>query len=397
MTGLFTVLRQRVDRNAKRAVEVYTNELADFRAAAAKPTVRAGMLDFAVLLRRREAELAADGAPFEATDLASLTAFGAERGAQGVSLADQRGVLLLHSMLTLREIQEVAAPNQLDHLMAMLAWLPTNGLAAQQAYTRGYLAGQKKCLPVVNRFAELAKALLEDSVLAADLAESLELRLAQRHLVLVMRVLGMPFAAGDGRRDQVVDLLLRRERVPMAWYEPDELVAVLPADDPNGGTNGGTNGGEQLEHRALTLAREFAELVDRPCSTGAAQGPTGALGETLTLARRVNRVSPPETVPSHIPTLRDVFVELGVTELPQVDEWLRDLARRLAAGPDLVRTLDAFYRHDMNRLNTAGELRIHPRTLDYRLHRVRELVGLEPASTRGVRTLSAAVARLRAG
>jgi hypothetical protein len=389
VTGLFTVLRQRVDRNARRAVEVYTNELTDFRTAAAKPTVRAGMLDFAVLLRRREAELAADGAPFEATDLASLTAFGAQRGAQGVSLADQRGVLLLHSMLTLREIQEVAGPHEIDHLMHMLGWLPTNGLVAQQAYTRGFLAGQKKCLPVVNRFAELAKALLEDSALTPDLAEALDLRLAQRHLVLVLRVLGVPFGVGDNRRDQVVDLLLRRERAPMTWHEPDELVVVLPADD--------TNGAEQLDQRALGLAREFAELVERPCSTGAAPGPVGALAETLALARRINRVSAAEAVPSHVPTMRDVFVELGVTELPQVDEWLQDLARRLAAGPDLVRTLDAFYRHDMNRLNTAGELRIHPRTLDYRLHRVRELVGLEPASTRGVRTLSAAVARLRAG
>jgi sugar diacid utilization regulator len=51
----------------------------------------------------------------------------------------------------------------------------------------------------------------------------------------------------------------------------------------------------------------------------------------------------------------------------------------------------------MNRLNTAGTLRIHPRTLDYRFRRVRALVGMAPGSLQGVRVLSAVVARVLAG
>jgi DNA-binding PucR family transcriptional regulator len=62
-----------------------------------------------------------------------------------------------------------------------------------------------------------------------------------------------------------------------------------------------------------------------------------------------------------------------------------------------VTTLDAYYRSDMNRLLTAASLHIHPRTLDYRLRRVRELTGIEPGSTHGVRVLSTAVARMLAG
>jgi sugar diacid utilization regulator len=42
-------------------------------------------------------------------------------------------------------------------------------------------------------------------------------------------------------------------------------------------------------------------------------------------------------------------------------------------------------------------LRIHPRSLDYRLQRAGELTGLDPASTHGIRILSAVVSRVLAG
>ncbi|MCZ7373415.1 helix-turn-helix domain-containing protein [Micromonospora sp. WMMC250] len=46
----------------------------------------------------------------------------------------------------------------------------------------------------------------------------------------------------------------------------------------------------------------------------------------------------------------------------------------------------------MLRPATARAPGVHARTLDYRLRRVHELIGLRPASTRGVRILTAAVA-----
>jgi hypothetical protein len=383
MGGLFALLQNRVDRNAQRAVDVYTAELPDFRAMATRTPVRSAMLDFAVLLRRREAELAEDGAPFLPEDLAVLSAFGAERGRQGVSLTSQRQVMVLHSKLTLREIQEAVGPSEVDHLMRMLEWLPPNGLAAQGAYTRGYLLGQRSYLPLVSRVRQLAGALLTDDVVAADLAEFLDLRVSDDYLVLSVRVAGPP--PDDEERDKILHALLQHTRVPMTWDKADEFVALLP-----------DGAGEQAEPRALTLAGQVAEMVELPCSTGVAAAKFGALADAAALAGRVCKVSPPQATPSHLSTMQDVFVELGVMELPQVDEWLIGLAQHLSTGPDLVRTLDVFYQHDMNRLNTARELRIHPRTLDYRLHRVRELVGIEPSSTRGVRTLSTAVARLRA-
>ncbi|WP_410605944.1 helix-turn-helix domain-containing protein [Amycolatopsis sp. lyj-90] len=385
MEGLYKLLWDRVDHNARRAVDVYLSEVPDFRAAARRDGVRASMLDFAVLLRRREVELAADGAPFTGEDLAVLAAFGEQRGAQGVSTASGRRVLDLHDVLTLREIHEAAGLHEVAHVTEMIGWLPGNGLAGQNAYLRGFLAGQQRATPFVRRARELAETLLDDRAVLPGLPESLGLGSAGRYLITVVRFSGGPLPSEE-RREEIIGALLKRERVPMTWPEPGELVALFPCDDP-----------ETVRERALALVRECAELAGRPCATGAASGRIRALRDTAALARRISRVAPVEARPGRLPVMTDVFVELGVSRLPQVDDWLRGVARRLEAGPDLVTTLDAYYRHDMNRLNTAGALHIHPRTLDYRLRRIRELAGMDPGSYQGVRALGAAVARVRAG
>jgi PucR C-terminal helix-turn-helix domain len=91
--------------------------------------------------------------------------------------------------------------------------------------------------------------------------------------------------------------------------------------------------------------------------------------------------------------MADVFLEIGVAELPEIDLWLRDVLGQLAAGAELVGTLDAFYRNDLDRARAAASLNVHPRTLDYRLRRVRELTGIDPRSTNGILVFTTALAR----
>jgi hypothetical protein len=387
MSGLFKVLRRHIDDNARRAVDVYQAELPDFRTVAADGAVHDEMMDFAVLLRRREVELGALDEPFTAGDLAVLRAFGEARGEAGVSFKSQQRVVALHSRLTLREIHEAAGADDSVDLMHMLGWLPSNGMAAQNAYTEGFLASQKRLVPVVNRVQAFARMLLAGNPAAAAAATGLNFSVASHYLVTVVRMPSPPFDSVDDRRDKIVDLILRRYRIPVTWHEPEELIALLPADDADA----------SAEERALLLVRDFASMVGRPCSTGAARGRRQAMADILAVAREVSRVTPVEAVPRRVHVLSDVFVELGVARIPGVEEWLRGIGRSLSAGPDLVSTVDAFYQHGMHRLRTADALHIHPRTLDYRLRRVGELTGLDPGSVRGVRTLSAAVALVLAG
>lgn len=377
MGDFFGHLKARVEPNARRAAELYARELHEYRPAAEVGYGPTTLLDFALILRRRTAELAAEDRVFTGADLDLIAAVGRERGEKGVSLASQQQVLVLHSTLTLQEVQEAAGPNDIRDVMHMLGWLGPQGVVAQRAYTAGFLDGQKRYLSYVTRVQTLAGLLLTDDPTATAMARSLGMPLPSRCMVMVVRVAD-PDALGE-RREEILEILLKSHTVPMGWQRPEEYVALVRDEDC-----------------ALSLVRDFAALTGRGCAAGAAPAVVGSAGGAVAQARRVSRAAPVEPRPGRVHTVADVFVELGIAQVPDVDRWLRDLATRLSDGPDLVLTLDAYYRHDMNRRLTAAALRVHPRTLDYRLGRVRDLTGIEPGSTHGVRALSAAVHRVLA-
>jgi sugar diacid utilization regulator len=232
--------------------------------------------------------------------------------------------------------------------------------------------------------------LLTGDSAAETAASSLGMQLAGRYLVTVVRIGGQPAVESD-RRDELVDELLKRQRIPITWHDPGELVALQPADPASGRPD------EQAEERARALVRDCAQLLGRPCAVGAAPSHLRGVADALALGRKISLAAPMETAPRRVHTISDLFVELGVQVMPQVDGWLRELAEQLSTGPDLVRTLDAFYEHGMNRTSASAALHIHPRTLDYRLRRTRDLVGVDPASVRGVRVLGTAVNLVLAG
>ncbi|MDP9795566.1 hypothetical protein J2S43_004078 [Catenuloplanes nepalensis] len=388
MAGLFSLWRQRVGDNARRAVDAYQEELLEYRDLAARPRVRSEMLDFAVFLRRRTVDLAADSAPFPDEDLDFMASMGRQRGEKGLTLSAQRQVLLVHTRLTLREVYEAAGPNDIDATMHTLAWLAPAGLAAQGAYTRGWIEGQQRTLPLVAQVRLLTVMLLADDEGAAELARGLHMPVPDHVVATVVRVAGRSPALDQASRDEFAGTLLRTHWAPLSWQDPHEVVALIPS---------APGGSQPAVDRGLALAREVAGMAGRPCAVGTAPGRVHAFGDAVALARQVAGVAPARAVPRQAYAVTDVFAELGAARLAEVGQWLQAVAAQLNAGPDLVATLDAYYQHDMNRLDTAAALCIHPRTLDYRLTRVRELTGLEPGSTRGVRVLSTAVARILAG
>lgn len=388
MGDLFSTLKRRVDADAARVVDACIREISDYEAIAS--VARASMMDFAVVIRHRTLDLVAADEPLLESDLAFIESIGEQRGAQGVSPTAQRSALALHAAMALREISEASGPCDLDDTMHMLGWLAREGGAAQAAHTRGYFKGHGRFLSVVARVQLLAAMLLYDDPAASELAKSLGMPVSEQYVVTVIRIADLRSRLSKEYREQVARVLLEEHWVPLGWGEPEEFVALVPC-------GGEAEDEVAAEGRALAIGRDFAEAAGRPCSVGTAKGRLLALAPVVTLARKVSRVAPIERVPRLPYGMGDVFAELGAVQTPQVDEWLREVARRLAAGPDLVVTLDAYYRNDMHRLTTATALHIHPRTLDYRLRRARDLAGIDPGSTRGVRVLSTAVTRMLAG
>ncbi|MEU0538237.1 helix-turn-helix domain-containing protein [Nocardia sp. NPDC005978] len=77
---------------------------------------------------------------------------------------------------------------------------------------------------------------------------------------------------------------------------------------------------------------------------------------------------------------------------------LHALLDPLEDHPDLLQTLGAYVDNDFNRRRTAGELHVHPNTLDYRLKRVHRMTGCDPATASGLwRLRSAMVVRRYTG
>ncbi|MFI6296036.1 PucR family transcriptional regulator [Nonomuraea sp. NPDC050790] len=385
MSDFFGMMAKRVDANARRAVQVYARDLPEWRTMAASDRAHAAVLDFAVLLRRRTVELASDDQPFTDEDLAVIASVGHERGRAGVSLDSARRVLGMHTTLMVREmheVQEAAGTAVLNDLLRTLGWFGQQGIPAQDAYTRGFLDGQRHLLADGERVQQFATALLAGDP-AAELGFLLDMPAASHYTVTVVRIADPDFRPDSAARAEILGVLVDMERLPMRWNDRLEFVVLLPASDHD-------------QKRALPLVTAFAESVGRPCAVGAATASVSALPGALSLARQISRAAAVEHVPRRVSTIADVFVELGASRVPEADQWLRQVAHRLSLGPDLVATLDAFYRHDMNRLATASHLFVHPRTLDYRLRRTRELTGIDPTTTHGVRTLSATVTRILA-
>ncbi|WP_030513707.1 helix-turn-helix domain-containing protein [Nocardia sp. NRRL WC-3656] len=67
----------------------------------------------------------------------------------------------------------------------------------------------------------------------------------------------------------------------------------------------------------------------------------------------------------------------------------------LDTQPVLARTLELFLATGLNQLATARRLDIHRNTVNYRLCRVRDLIGLDPQNPTEAMTVAAAVTAQR--
>lgn len=78
------------------------------------------------------------------------------------------------------------------------------------------------------------------------------------------------------------------------------------------------------------------------------------------------------------------------------EELLEETMRPLVAyderhAADLVPTLRAYVRNDLNMTRTAKDLHVNPNTVAYRLKRIAMLTGYDPTNSSGMVTLALAL------
>ena len=411
MGSLFAELARQASANARREVETYAREIAEFGFLDKDPRARAETLDHSVWLRHRTVELSPDNSELKDYDLEYIASMGELRADAGMSPDARQEVLRVHTVLMLREINEATDAQRgggVDELMRMMTWFAPQGERGLGAYRQGFVRVLRRRMPYFEQVVLLARSLLNGDPIAAELAEAIDMELSDRYAVTVFRLPDPPPV--DCILENEIETLVKSHRAPVVWGSrggdgSGELIALVPA-------NSGAARAEDVpphtgpdllpdlapEHVA-DLVRDVAQALGRPCAVGTATAPLPELSDALDRARRISATAPLRRASARLRphTLADLFVELAVADVPFVDAWLRELSDRLATGPDLLVTLDVYYRHDMHRGATATALNVHTRTLDYRLRRARELTGIDPGSTRGVRTLGAAVTRRLSG
>jgi DNA-binding PucR family transcriptional regulator len=99
--------------------------------------------------------------------------------------------------------------------------------------------------------------------------------------------------------------------------------------------------------------------------------------------------------PPGVYLLNDVLLEYQLSRPSDALPALGSLLDPLDRNPDLTRTLETYLALDLDRRMAAGALHVHPNTLDYRLRRIVDLIGIDPSTAHGLQLIGAALAARR--
>ena len=242
----------------------------------------------------------------------------------------------------------------------------------------------------------LASALLSGEP-ADSLAARLGVRIAPVYLVVALHLDKHPDEAERG----VGGAIAARRKVRRVQSTLDEWAAepVLSLLEPSGGSallplpaEGASDVDSLLSDVVGRLAASAGSEVLAGGAVASGVGDIARAGRQATdivrLARQLGR--PPGGY-----LLQDVLLEYQLTRPSDAHAALSGLLDPLDRNPDLPHTLEVYLEHDLDRRRTAAALHVHPNTLDYRLRRIVELTGLDPATSRGLQLLGAAIAARR--
>jgi hypothetical protein len=220
-------------------------------------------------------------------------------------------------------------------------------------------------------------------------AQHAGLPLPATYAVLVLSVGAHPDEADEAVSTPVAG----RRKIRRLQGELDQFTAepVLSALDANGGVvlipstsdihwdklgklvkHAGTAAGA-----AVIAGAAFATPAEVPAAVTQAN-------EVLDLVRRLH-------YPDGLYRLTDVLLEYQLSRPSAARSCLASLLDPLTGKPDLFLTLQVYLRNQLSRSQTAAELYVHPNTVDYRLRRITQLTGLNPANPHDLQHLRAAI------
>jgi hypothetical protein len=350
----------------------------------------------ALNLRLFFASLRSDG-PIPDEELVDIRSSAARRAEERVPLDAVLAAYHIGGRIGWEALVDAAEPGEQELLIVVAGRVlefvqqVTGAVASAYLEERQSIYGEER-----EALRAVASALLAGES-ADKLAARIGISIAPSYVVLEMSIGDHPDEQEHGVGGAVAARRkLRRVQGRLERWAGQPVIGLL---EPAGGPVLIATTPDEADKVVGAMAELLSELTDAagaPVSAGVAvaasvadlAGATRQAGDVLALATSLGRA------PGAF-TLSDVLLEYQLSRpsdaLPELGLLLEPLER----NPDLVLTLETYLAHDLDRRGTAAALHVHPNTLDYRLRRVVELTGIDPATTRGLQLVGAALAARR--
>ncbi|MEV0059885.1 helix-turn-helix domain-containing protein [Nocardia sp. NPDC050718] len=236
---------------------------------------------------------------------------------------------------------------------------------------------------------ELCSALVR-GLPAEELAARADTVLADQYTVLAIH-LSEPARTGSAAN------LVTRRRIRVLQRALDELTGTTtPAtfDGANGiallsnSSETDALGARRFDELAARLTDQYGVTVYLAEFSGVARDAIPAAAKDATELTELARL---RGRPGGCYRLDDLLLEYQLTRPGPARERLAQRVIPLLGSPHLIEALEAHLRHGADRKTASRKIHVHPNTFTYRLRRIAELTGLDPADPTDSRMLAAAL------
>jgi hypothetical protein len=112
---------------------------------------------------------------------------------------------------------------------------------------------------------------------------------------------------------------------------------------------------------------------------GAVAAAPASIRDRMQLPNEILEIVADQRRPTGLYRIDDVAIDYQLRQPGPARDHLSGLLRSLDDNPRLLETLTAYLHTGLNRRQTALGLNIHPNTVDYRIHKITDLTGLDPS------------------
>ena len=218
-------------------------------------------------------------------------------------------------------------------------------------------------------------------------------RPAPLYVVMTLTLGRHPDESSPGPRARVA--ARRKIRRVQSTFDRFAGEPALTALDGFGGTALLPVGAPPVWADLCALVARTARSADVPVTAAAAvaepAGVPAAVAQNTEIVELVARTGRPPG----LYRLSDVLLDYQLSRPGEALTALARILRPLEAKPELLQTLETYLREDLDRRLTAAALHVHPNTVDYRIRRITQLIGLSPARAADLPRINAALVARR--